>query len=119
MNLGNYAQSSVTVTRPVASHSQGTVETVGYDYSDLGLPFYYYLFPDFSALIYLIQFLVLVSLVSVAVTTIGGFIIFIVWKKVKRKYNCPVCGEVYEYTPWGKIRKCKKCGTSLVAKRCP
>ena len=39
-------------------------------------------------------------------------------KNIEYKVTVPEKSEKYKITPWGKIRKCKKCGTSLVTKRC-
>lgn len=116
-DLGNYSQNAVTVTRSVAQPDNDTSTTVLYDYSDYGVPAYSLMW-DFSGLLFFLQLIIIGTVIGLALLAFTGFLIFFITKKSKQEYKCPNCGETYKITPWGKIRKCKKCGTSLVTKRC-
>lgn len=118
-DLGNYSQNAVTVTRSVAQPTlnNDTSTSVIYDYSDFEIPTYP-LMLDFSGLIFFLQLIIIGVVIGLAQLAVVGFFIFFISKKSRQEYKCPNCGETYKITPWGKIRKCKKCGTSLVTKRC-
>lgn len=117
-DLGNYSQNAVTVTRPVAQPAtNNTSSTVVYDYSDFDIPTYSLAW-DFSGLLFFIQLIIIGVVIGLAQLVIAGIFVFFVTKKSRQEYTCPNCGETYKFTPWGKIRKCKKCGTSLVTKKC-
>lgn len=118
-DLGNYSQNTVTVTRSVAqpSSNNDTSTTVLYDYSDYEIPAHSLMW-DFSGLLFFIQLIIIGVLIGLAQLAVVGFFIFFISKKSRQEYSCPNCGETYKITPWGKIRKCKKCGTSLVTKHC-
>lgn len=118
-DLGNYSQNAVTVTRSVAQPTlnNDTSTSIIYDYSDFDIPTYP-LMLDFSGLLFFLQLIIIGVVIGLAQLAIVGFFIFFITKKSRQEYTCPNCGETYKITPWGKIRKCKKCGTSLVTKRC-
>lgn len=118
-DLGIYSQNAVTVTRPVTqpASNNDTSTSVIYDYSDFEVPAYTLVW-DFSGLLFFLQLIVIGVAIGLALLTFVGFFIFFISKKSRQEYTCPNCGETYKITPWGRIRKCKKCGTSLVTKRC-